>query len=116
MAVDFGAHPGLWYVVATLLPLASFVLLLLAGALRAAVRPVRDTGLGGSLFQMLGGDTPIRAGAYVATGAIAGAFLCSLVGCVLFLQDHAHGHGQPEQKTPAGEVEAPAGTDGIRES
>ena len=53
-------HPGLLYVAATLLPLASFVLLLLAGALRLAARPYRDTPLGSALFQMLGGDRPNR--------------------------------------------------------
>src|SRR5437899_126372 len=103
MALDFGAHPGLLYVVATLLPLASFVLLLLAGAVRAAARPLRDTELGGSLFRLLGGDTPSRTGAYIATGAIGGAFLFSLIGFVLFVRDHAHEHGPPAEKAPAGQ-------------
>ena len=39
MPLDFGAHPGLLYVVATLLPLASFVLILLWRGLRLAVKP-----------------------------------------------------------------------------
>ncbi len=103
--LDLGAHPGLLYVAATLLPLVSFFLLLLAGAVRTAVRPVRDTGLGSSIFQMLGGDTPSRAGAYVATGAIGGAFLLSLIGFVLFVQDQAHGHGQAEQPLAAAAAE-----------
>ncbi len=35
----FYEHPGLLFVVATLLPIVSFVLLLLAGAVRAFLRP-----------------------------------------------------------------------------
>ena len=54
-------NPGLLYVAATLLPLASFVLLLVAGGLRLAARPYRDTpGFGASLYQTLGGDRPQR--------------------------------------------------------
>jgi NADH-quinone oxidoreductase subunit L len=81
-------HPGLLYVVATLLPLASFVLLLLAGALRWAARPHRDTALGGAIYTALGGDIPPRWPAYIATGAMAGAFVLSVAGFVYFLQDH----------------------------
>jgi NADH-quinone oxidoreductase subunit L len=92
MSLDFGAHPGLLYVVATLLPLASFVLILLARGLRQAVKPYRDSGLGG-LYQLLGGDHEHRGAAYVATGAIALSFVCSLIGFVLFIGDHAE-HGQ----------------------
>jgi NADH-quinone oxidoreductase subunit L len=81
-------HPGLLYVVATMLPLASFVILLIAGALRFAVRPQRDTPLGGAIFEALGGDTPRRWPATLATGAIGAAFVLSVIGFVLFLQDH----------------------------
>src|SRR5947209_19088641 len=87
-------HPGLLYVAATLLPLAAFLLLLLAGGLRAALRPARDQGgLGASLYRLLGGDTPTRAGAYVATAAIAAAFVLSLTGFILHARDTAD-HGQ----------------------
>src|SRR5262245_61908431 len=91
----FAAHPGLWYVVATLLPLASFVLILLWRGLRLVVKPYRDTGLGG-LYQALGGDREGRGQAYVATGAIGLAFVCSLIGFILFIGDqteHGQGHG-----------------------
>jgi NADH-quinone oxidoreductase subunit L len=91
-------HPGLLYVAATLLPLAAFVLLLLAGGLRAALRPARDGGgLGASLYQLLGGDRPTKVGAYVATAAIAGAFVLSLIGFILHAQDlSSHGaHAEP---------------------
>src|SRR6516165_10350749 len=91
-------YPGRLYVAATLLPLASFVILLLAGGLRAAVRPRRNTPLGASIYQALGGDTPVRSGAFIATAAIGLAFVCSLIGFVIFLQDPQagrHGHGGP---------------------
>src|SRR5262249_38740361 len=81
-------HPGLLYVVATLLPLASFVILLLVGALRFAVRPQRDTPLGGAIFEALGGDTPRRWPATLATGGIGRAFVLSVIGFVWFVQDH----------------------------
>ena len=60
------------------------MLLLLAGALRLAARAYRDTPLGSALFQMLGGDRPQRAGAYIATSAIGLAFVLSLIGFILF--------------------------------
>jgi NADH-quinone oxidoreductase subunit L len=90
--VDFHEHPGLLYVAATLLPLAAFVLLLLAGALRAALKPRPGTASGGPLFELLGGDKPVKTGAYVATGAMAGAFLLSLIGFVLFSRDYGNTH------------------------
>src|SRR5438094_90992 len=87
-------HPGLLYVAATLLSLVAVLLLFLAGGLRAALRPVRDQGgLGASLYRLLGGDTPTPVGAYVATAAIAGAFVLSLTGFILHAQDLAS-HGQ----------------------
>jgi NADH-quinone oxidoreductase subunit L len=81
-------HPGMLYVAATLLPLASFTLLLLVGGVRNLLRRYRQSGLVESLYLALGGDTPGRAAAFIATGAIAGAFLLSLIGFILFLQGH----------------------------
>jgi proton-translocating NADH-quinone oxidoreductase chain L len=84
MAFNYGSL----YVIATLLPLASFVVLFLGG-------------------RRLG-----RLGAYIATAAIAGAFVCSAIGLAAYLQnrpehhhhgghdahghdhDKAHGHGE----------------------
>src|SRR5262249_45674990 len=87
----FPEHPGLIFVVATLLPLASFVLLLLVGALRSGLRGQREKeGLGRTLFLALGGDSPGKAAAYVATGAIGLAFLCCLVGGVQYLVEAHH--------------------------
>jgi NADH-quinone oxidoreductase subunit L len=88
-------NPGQLYVWATLMPLASFLLLLLAGAIRAAVRPVRHTPAGAALYNALGGDRPVRTGAYVATAAISLAFVLSLIGFVLFLGSESQGHDHP---------------------
>ena len=86
-------NPGLLYVAATLLPLASFVLLLLLGGLRNSLRTYRDGGgICASLFQAFGGDQPSKIGAYVATAAIAGSFLLSAAGLVWFLNDRGVGH------------------------
>lgn len=90
--MDLSEHPGFLYVIATLLPLASFLLLFLAGGLRAAVRPCRDKGICASIYQGLGGDIPRRTGAYVATAAIFGAFLCSLTGFIWHSIDTHHAH------------------------
>jgi NADH-quinone oxidoreductase subunit L len=107
-------HPGRLYVAATLLPLASFVVLLLAGAVRATARPLRDKGLGGALYRALGGDTPQRTGAYIATGAMGLAFVLSLAGFLLFMGEHErpvseHGGGQAavEHSSEAPPVEDP---------
>src|SRR5436309_3122530 len=43
----------------------------------------------------LGVDRPVRAGAYVATGAMALAFVLSVIGYVLFVQSESHGPGHP---------------------
>ena len=92
---DFQAQPGLYFVWATLLPLASFVLLLLAGGLKQALRPYRD-GVCGGLFTALGGHKPTKNGAYVATAAIAGAFLLCLAGAVQFFPSQATRHQKHE--------------------
>jgi NADH-quinone oxidoreductase subunit L len=101
---------GQLYVAATLLPLASFVLLLLAGAVRAAARPYRDSGLGAAIYNALGGGRPTRAGAYIATGAIGLAFVLSLIGYLLFLQDEVHGAGHPATAHAAGALQPGHGT------
>jgi NADH-quinone oxidoreductase subunit L len=95
---DFSQYPGHLYVVATLLPLASFVLLLLAGGLRAYLRRFREVGgPGEALYRLLGGDAPGRGAAYVATGAMALAFVCVLVGYVQYVPDQQYLHGLHEE-------------------
>jgi NADH-quinone oxidoreductase subunit L len=84
-------QPGLLFVIATLLPLASFVLLLLLGGLRWALRPHAVPGSGTeSLFRALGGAVPGRGPAYVALAAIGLAFLCCATGFGIYLSEHAH--------------------------
>ena len=86
-------HPGLLFVIATLLPLASFVLLLLVGGLRNAVRRAPEGSVGATLYRALGGPLPGRGAAYVATAAIGLACVCSVIGFVLFTTGHAaHEH------------------------
>src|SRR5262245_30276803 len=80
--------PGRLYVVATLLPLAAFAVLLLGGAVRAVCRPCRDTnGFARFVYFFLGGHRPLKAGAYLATGAIAFSAVLALGGLVRFLSD-----------------------------
>jgi NADH-quinone oxidoreductase subunit L len=83
--------PGMLYVVATLLPLASFVLLLLLGGIRNAARPYKQAGLGQKIFWMAGGDVPTKVGAYVATGAIGLSCVLCLIGLAWFLSSHPIG-------------------------
>ena len=68
-------QPGLLFVAATFLPLASFLFLLGVGAKRFAARRYRDQPFCAAFYQMLGGDVPPKWPAYVATGAIAAAFI-----------------------------------------
>jgi NADH-quinone oxidoreductase subunit L len=82
-------HPGLLFVIATLLPLASFVLLLLAGGLRNALRKSPEGTIGERVYLLLGGPAPGRGAAYVATAAIALACVCSVIGFVLYTDSHA---------------------------
>src|SRR5260370_24856005 len=91
---EFLEHPpGLLFVIATRLPLASFVLLLLVGGLRNALRRLPEGSVGETLYRALGGPTPGRGAAYVATAAIALACVCSLIGFVQFTTAHAaHEH------------------------
>ncbi len=100
----FLESPGLLYVVATLLPLASFLLLFLAGGVRAAARRYREAGgLGARLYELFGGDTPGKTGAYIATAAIGLAFVLCVVGYVSYSRDesvihHAEEHLQDLRK------------------
>ena len=73
--------PGRLYVIATLLPLAGFALLLIAGAIRNLCRPYRQqSGFASSTYWMLGGDQPLKTGAYFTTGLMAVAALGVLQG------------------------------------
>jgi NADH-quinone oxidoreductase subunit L len=93
MFSELQEHPGLWFVAATLTPLASFVLLLLAGGLRWTLRSVRGSDEDQPLYQFLTSAKMHRIAAYVATGAMGLAFLLSLVGAINFT---AHPGHEPE--------------------
>jgi NADH-quinone oxidoreductase subunit L len=77
-------HPGWLFVLATLTPLLSFVLILLTSAMWCATRPFRNTPAGAALFNLFGGEERGRTPAFVATGAIALAFVFSLIGFIAF--------------------------------
>lgn len=98
-----GDKPGAIFVVATFLPLASFVFLLIAGALRSGLRRSQEDTLGRKVYELLGGDTPPKWPAYVATAAIGLAFLLCFVGAVQFFSDQ----GKVSQlETDPGELSA----------
>lgn len=90
--MSFEKHPGLIFVVATFLPLVSFAFLLIINGIRSAFRNSDEKSLGGSVYKALGGDDPKRWPAFVATGAIAAAFVCCLIGFIWFVQDPANQH------------------------
>src|SRR6202020_1705210 len=81
---SFREQPGAYFVAATLVPLVSFVLILLASAMWCATRPFRYTPAGAALFNLFGGEQRGRTPAYIATAAIAIAFLLSLTGFIKF--------------------------------
>lgn len=88
----FQVVPGRLYVVATLLPLAAFALLLAAGGVRALCRPFRATdGVAGRVYRLYGGNTPLRAGAYLATALMAASAALGAVGLVGVLTDPSAG-------------------------
>ncbi len=92
---DVSGHPGLLFVWATLLPLAAFTLLLLAGALRSYLRTRRsEGGVADAVFQVLGGEVTGAGPAWVATAAIMLSCLLCVVGFVWFLAEHHHLHDE----------------------
>src|SRR5579872_1889846 len=88
MLPNFQETPGYYFVAATLVPLASFVLILLSSAAWAVARPYRETDYGALFYNLFGGDKPGPTRAYVALGAIVIAFLLSLTGFVYFVPQH----------------------------
>src|SRR5688572_25989960 len=80
--MDLKEHPGLLFVAATLSPLASFLILFLAGGVRWALRP----------FGYFADYRPSPIGSYIATGGIGLAFVFSLIGFVLHYNDVQHHH------------------------
>ena len=93
---NFQAHPGYLFVVATLLPLASFLLIFLVSGLWCMFRRYRSPALEGA-YQLVGGDKPGVIAPLVALGAIALAFVASLTGFILFQAEQHHYHHDREE-------------------
>src|SRR5262245_7436160 len=92
---NFADDPGLLYVAATLIPLLAFFAMLTVGGIKNLARTYKESAWGSSLFWLLGGDRPGKAGAYVATGAIGLACILSFIGLARFLGEFpvsAHGN------------------------
>src|SRR5262249_39882211 len=110
-----------------LLPLVSFLILLLAGALRCALRPYKgEGGLATALYDALGGDVPGRGTAYISIAGIGLACVLSVTGFALFLADssihedheaapaaHSHDHGKDNKQAKAEEAEEDEQHEGI---
>src|SRR5262245_61000421 len=88
----FESAPGRLYVVATLLPLAAFAVLLVAGGVRSLCRPYRRSGgFAESVYWVCGGDRPLKTGAYFATTFMAVPAVLGIVGLVWHLTDPSEG-------------------------
>jgi NADH-quinone oxidoreductase subunit L len=92
MSEFFDNHPGYFFVVATILPLASFVLLFLTGGVRWLLRRYRDNPRIEKIYEAIGADKPSKVPAYIATAAIALAFVFSITGCIYYLTAHGEIH------------------------
>ncbi|HZZ81112.1 MAG TPA: hypothetical protein VFE62_21600, partial [Gemmataceae bacterium] len=91
--MSLSEQPGLLFVIATLLPLASFVALLLLGATRWFLRGyAKDSPGVDSAYQFLGGAVPGVGPAYCALAAIVLAFICCAVGFALFVSEVGEMH------------------------
>ncbi|MGL4551636.1 MAG: proton-conducting transporter membrane subunit [Gemmataceae bacterium] len=86
---NFDLTPGYWFVVATLLPLASFTVLLLASAAWSLARRYGND----RVEKALGSPDAGKAAAYIAMGAIGLAFVCSLTGFVQYLGERSASEG-----------------------
>ncbi len=94
---DFQTHPGYFFVAATLLPLASFVLIFLASGLWCLARRYRESPVWEEVYQFTGGDRAGKLPAYLATAAIALAFVCSLYGGILHTLAQGRVHHSSEE-------------------
>src|SRR5262249_22421219 len=109
--MDFASKPGLLFVVATLLPLASFALILLVFAIRTALRSSPEGSFGEQLYKATGGDVPARWPAWLATGAIGLAVVSTGIGFVRCLDDHKN----PEALQEEGQQAKPAEREPLEE-
>lgn len=91
------AVPGRIFVLATLLPLVVALLMAGVGTIRSAVKPYRFKSKACAyLYGYLGGDTPLRAGAYLATATIFVSAVLSILGLIHFFDSS----GQAETTSP----------------
>ena len=97
----FDQQPGNYFVVATLLPLVAFVLILLAFLLWSVFRRYRQQPGAALVYRVLGGDTPGLIPAFLATGAIALAFVFSLTGFAIYVNSHARQEASIEKARAA---------------
>src|SRR5262245_49629177 len=86
---DFEGNPGYYFVLATLLPLLSFVLIFLASGAWCLAWRYRESPTGAQLYQLFGGDKPGPVPAYIALAAISLAFVFSAIGFVQYLRQEA---------------------------
>src|SRR5687767_3346653 len=80
---NFNEAPGLLFVVATVLPLASFLIMFLLCGVWALARRYEWEGI----QEALGNESASKGAAWLATLAIGVAFLCSLAGGLIMLGD-----------------------------
>lgn len=85
-------RPGYLFVVATLLPLFSFLLILLASGAWCLARRYRELAGVEALYRLFGGDKPGKTPAYIALAAIFLAFVCSLTGFIHYYAEHHEHH------------------------
>ena len=93
----FHEHPGLLFVVATLLPLVSFVILLLAGAKRAFLETSCENEPGRQRHIPTAGrrsHRPRPSPMLPSLFAIGLAFFFSLAGFIHYLEEHEHNESQ----------------------
>jgi NADH-quinone oxidoreductase subunit L len=86
---NFMDRPGYFFVLATLLPLASFLLIFLASGAWCLARRYRELPGVEALYQLFGGDKPGKTPAYLALAAIGLAFVCSAIGFGYYYQANA---------------------------
>ena len=84
---NFFERPGFLFVLATVLPLVSFLLIFLASGVWCIARRYRTAPGMEGLYQLFGGDKPGKTPAFLALAAIAVAFVLSMTGFVLHYRD-----------------------------
>src|SRR5438034_942725 len=94
---NFLEHPGLLFVLATVLPLVSFLLIFLASGGWCIARRYRNSPGMEGLYQLFGGDKPGKTPALIALAAIGLAFVCSATGFVLHYKEEVDYHHEHEE-------------------